>query len=323
MALQPWLPHATWDGFSPDPLGAIGRLQHGDVLRVIDELASVHVPSVRIGGIEAADPSAIRSLLRSATSQGVRVEAHARSHQSLSPSLLDALSAANASLLSVPVEGPDATMHDGYRRIDGDFDRTMAFIDRARMAELAIEVRTTLHAGVAGCLATMLGVVRSLGATRWLVRAEVRERSLTDAGIESALATLASMMPRARESSRLDIAVRYAPFFLRLCDAAVRASCRTQTERNGVSISASGEICPDPAVPIPVGNIFSDRLSEVYDDHPLMRALRDPDAVEGKCGACRFRTHCGGSRARALARTGNLFASDPVCSYDDPKWFVQ
>ncbi len=112
------------------------------------------------------------------------------------------------------------------------------------------------------------------------------------------------------------ITVHYAPFFLRLCGA-VRPlhPCRTLDERNGLCITEAGEIVPDPAIPLAVGHVQTDCLSTVFDEHPLLRALRDPDAVEGKCGTCEFRTVCGGSRARALAQTGNLFASDPACSY--------
>lgn len=46
-----------------------------------------------------------------------------------------------------------------------------------------------------------------------------------------------------------------------------------------------------------------------------VRALRDPEWLEGKCGVCPFRFLCGGSRARAWAATGNPFAEDPACAY--------
>lgn len=44
--------------------------------------------------------------------------------------------------------------------------------------------------------------------------------------------------------------------------------------------------------------------------------LRNPDALAGKCGRCRFRAICGGSRSRAFAATGNALASDALCAYD-------
>ena len=50
---------------------------------------------------------------------------------------------------------------------------------------------------------------------------------------------------------------------------------------------------------------------------PMSRKdLREPDALEGRCGRCRFRAVCGGSRSRAFSQTGNAFASDPLWAYE-------
>ena len=46
---------------------------------------------------------------------------------------------------------------------------------------------------------------------------------------------------------------------------------------------------------------------------PLFTSLRDTANLQGKCGICEFREVCGGSRARAYALTGNIFAEEPCC----------
>jgi hypothetical protein len=39
----------------------------------------------------------------------------------------------------------------------------------------------------------------------------------------------------------------------------------------------------------------------------------------GKCGACEYRSVCGGCRARAFATSGDVLAEDPSCTYEpDP-----
>jgi radical SAM protein with 4Fe4S-binding SPASM domain len=43
--------------------------------------------------------------------------------------------------------------------------------------------------------------------------------------------------------------------------------------------------------------------------------LRDTANLKGKCGVCEFRELCGGSRSRAWSTTGDVFASDPICTY--------
>jgi MoaA/NifB/PqqE/SkfB family radical SAM enzyme len=59
-------------------------------------------------------------------------------------------------------------------------------------------------------------------------------------------------------------------------------------------------------------------LVERYRDADLFEALRDPDALTGKCGACPFNPVCGGSRSRAYAWTGDPLASDPLCAFVPP-----
>ena len=54
-------------------------------------------------------------------------------------------------------------------------------------------------------------------------------------------------------------------------------------------------------------------LAEIYRSSELFVSLRDTRNLRGKCGRCEFRDLCGGSRARAWAMTGDVFASDPLC----------
>jgi radical SAM protein with 4Fe4S-binding SPASM domain len=54
----------------------------------------------------------------------------------------------------------------------------------------------------------------------------------------------------------------------------------------------------------------------VYRDHPVFRDLKNADLLKGRCAICEFKAVCGGgSRARAYAMTGDLFAEDPSCVY--------
>jgi radical SAM protein with 4Fe4S-binding SPASM domain len=55
---------------------------------------------------------------------------------------------------------------------------------------------------------------------------------------------------------------------------------------------------------------------DIYRNARLFRELRDPALLTGKCGGCRFREVCGGSRARAYAVTGDYLASDPSCVFE-------
>jgi AdoMet-dependent heme synthase len=87
-----------------------------------------------------------------------------------------------------------------------------------------------------------------------------------------------------------------------------------------VFVSHRGVVYPSGFLPEPCGNVRTDSLRDVYRRHPTFVALRDADALAGKCGLCEFRRVCGGSRARAYAMTGDWREADPLCAYEPPAW---
>ncbi len=78
---------------------------------------------------------------------------------------------------------------------------------------------------------------------------------------------------------------------------------RAVNDGNGfVFIDHVGNICPSGFLPMVRGNVRATSLVRTYRDDPVFARLRDPDALEGKCGRCTFRQTCGGSRSRAFRR---------------------
>jgi len=93
-------------------------------------------------------------------------------------------------------------------------------------------------------------------------------------------------------------------------------AARGVNDGNGLAfISHTGDVYPSGFLPLAAGNVRSEGLAWTYRESPLFRELRNPDALEGKCGTCLYRKACGGSRARAYAFTGNPLAEEPCCVY--------
>mgnify|MGYP005813521751 CR=1 FL=1 len=82
-----------------------------------------------------------------------------------------------------------------------------------------------------------------------------------------------------------------------------------------VFISLLGEVYPSGYLPVSAGNVRQTPLKTIYQDSPLFQSLRDVKALKGRCGACEFNRICGGSRSRAYAATGDIFAEEPFCAY--------
>jgi radical SAM protein with 4Fe4S-binding SPASM domain len=80
-------------------------------------------------------------------------------------------------------------------------------------------------------------------------------------------------------------------------------------------ISNEGAVYPCGYLPVSAGDTRVQRFADIWNDSPVFRDLRDPEALEGKCGACRYESLCGGCRARAYAATGSFLAEEPFCAY--------
>jgi radical SAM protein with 4Fe4S-binding SPASM domain len=80
-------------------------------------------------------------------------------------------------------------------------------------------------------------------------------------------------------------------------------------------ITPEGNVTPCPYTVEIAGNVLDSSFAEVWQSAPLLLELRDPERLEGRCGACEYRDLCGGCRCRAYAHTGNLFAEDPACPH--------
>lgn len=78
-----------------------------------------------------------------------------------------------------------------------------------------------------------------------------------------------------------------------------------------------GNVKPDPFFPRTIGNYLEKDFDKVWldEENDLLTRLREkPRQISGKCSKCSYISICnGGSRARAYAISGDLWAEDPSC----------
>ncbi len=90
---------------------------------------------------------------------------------------------------------------------------------------------------------------------------------------------------------------------------------------SGLTLLADGTIVPCRRLELPIGNVRSDSLREVWATSELLTRLRDKSRYAGKCGSCKRWAACRGCRAIAYAcsqtkGSGNPLAEDPQCFLD-------
>lgn len=82
------------------------------------------------------------------------------------------------------------------------------------------------------------------------------------------------------------------------------------------SLRPNGDVYPCTFLPVKVGNIREQRLSDIWRNSIVLNKLRERNLLKGKCGECEYRETCGGCRGRAYACTGDYLETDPVCLRD-------
>lgn len=262
---------------------------------------------------------------------------------------------AGVKVVSISLDGATPATHDGVRGVEGHFVETVAALRKLREGGMTVQVNTVVMRDTVAELPAVARIVKESGASIWEVFFLVRVGrgsalgELTPAENEDVCHFLV-------DASRYGFIVRTveAPFFRRVVvsrkddlgnarvgatyglgplyeqlAAALRAelgaptsALRAQTKGTGdgrgiVFVGHDGEIHPSGFLPLSLGNVKSDEIVRVYQEHPLLRRIRAAD-FRGRCGRCPYRELCGGSRARAYASAGDPLAEDPACAYQPP-----
>jgi len=87
---------------------------------------------------------------------------------------------------------------------------------------------------------------------------------------------------------------------------------------SGLTILADGTVVPCRRLEIPIGNVRTDSLREIWATSEVLAGLRDKSRYGGKCGGCDRWADCRGCRgvayAASLARgEADFLAEDPQC----------
>lgn len=224
--------------------------------------------------------------------------------------------------LAVSLDGAEAALHDGFRGVRGSFGWTERIIRDAVDLGVPLQINSTVSARTLGALKPLAGYVSALPLELWAVFFLVQTgrgaslAQISAAACEEALRFLADLASRAPFA----IKTTEAPHFRRvLQEAGMRSRFPGVNDGNGfLFVDHVGTIAPSGFLPLACGNVRDGRLRDVYRHHEVFVRLRDPDALGGRCGRCRYRALCGGSRSRAFATAGDFLAEDPLCAYVPP-----
>ena len=271
-------------------------------------------------------------LVEQATALGVSASVAPSATAGLTREVVGVLKRAGVAAMSLSLDGPTPAHHDGMRGVPGCFGWTLVAARRIVEAGIPLQVNTLVTAESAPWLDDIATVVARIGAARWSLFFLInvgRGRALTPLDAPEAERTLRWLDANSGRWPFVATTTE-APHYRRVVLQRLRAEGRPATDiaahpvtrsfglrdGNGIMfIAANGDVTPSGFLPLVAGNVRRADPIEIYREDAMFRALRAPDRFRGRCGRCAYREVCGGSRARAWAMTGDVFASDPLCAY--------
>jgi radical SAM protein with 4Fe4S-binding SPASM domain len=278
-----------------------------------------------------ADAMARRDPRELTTQEGFRLGTAAAT-----PARLAELKKAGLSRIAVSLDGPDAESHDAFRGVRGSYAWTLQIIDAAIDLGLPLQINCTISKRTLPHFNAMAALVSHFPITLWALFFLIQTgRGASLEPISSDECERLNQLYDLSLTARFGIKTTEAPHYQRVVRQRqaerLKANLPTQAvqrlrplraprnvgDGNGfVFVNHLGNIFPSGFLPMPRGNVSTAALADIYRNDLIFNALRNPDALGGQCGRCRFRAVCGGSRSRAFAATGDAMASDPLCSYE-------
>ncbi len=318
-----------------------GELTTGEGVRLIQSLREFGRPLFVLTGGDPLKRHDIFDLIRAGERAGLVTNLSPSGTPCLSHGAL--LRARDCGLkgVSISLDGSSEAIHDRFRGVPGSFSWSMQGAASCVALGLRLQINTTLTRHNLDDLPAIAGLVESLEARRWVVFLLVptgrgqADQQVSPQECEEVFRWLHRLSRTAPFRIKTTEGPHYRRVALEEMAAAEPAGRGTGAQPASGSpggrfvpgmndgsgflfISSRGDIQPSGFLPLTAGNVRTDSIVRVYREHPLFVALRDPDLLRGRCGACEYREVCGGSRARAYAVAGDIHAEDPACLYVPP-----
>jgi len=312
------------------------ELDTTDALKVIDQIAGLGTRVLILSGGEPLMRADIFELAAYARQCGLHVS------MGTSGILIDdevaiRMKEAGIRKAAISLDSTDPAMHDRFRGLPGAWNRTVEGIRACLRQGIGVLVNITILRENYRQVAEIISFCEDLGVTEFQLFFLVptgRGTEVDDISPEMYETIIHSVMDKTA-SGTVTIRPTCAPQYTRIraqlgMEQAAFPGCLAG--KLYCRIYPTGDVTPCPYLPLTIGNVTRTPLTEIWQNSGVLNNLRNPDLLEGKCGACEFRRVCGGCRARAygLHRTagnscgkldepgdlaGNYLAEEPWCSY--------
>ncbi len=313
------------------------ELSTGQGKALIDQLAAVGRPVLILSGGEPLLRPDIYDLARYAADAGLPV-AMGTGGTLVTDDVAARLARAGVRKVAVSLDSVQPDLHDMLRGVPGTWVRAVAGIEALRRRGIDVQLNTTIGLWNMEELDSIVdfGMARGIRDYQCFFLVPTgRAQAIGDLSPRAYESTIEHLLLAGRRPG-IHLRPTCAPQFVRIAsDMGLETAPWGRGCLAGISycrIDPTGAVTPCPYLPLSLGNVLEQPFAEIWYGSPVLAALRDPDALGGRCGRCEFRASCGGCRARAFgaarpgrgcgirsaasAGPGTYLGEDPGCAYE-------
>lgn len=335
---------------SAQPEPAPDELNFEESMRLVREVHEMGTPILIFTGGDPLKKKRLDDLIRYAKSLGLKTGAIPAVTPLLTETRIRELKEAGLDQIAFSLDAPNAADHDAFRKTPGVFAKTLESVKIAKACGLSPQINSLVNVHNSRQLDEFITLVESLPIVFWEVFFLVPTGRGADLNLlsaekfDEAFEKIYALQKRARfvikvteaqhyrkyvfeqkllergiDPRTIDLGQITLPELLRRAEGPEGsiglAPKGVNSGKGFLFISSRGEVFPSGFLPLKAGDLRDRKLAEIYRNSPLLKELRDPSLLKGKCGICPYKDFCGGSRSRAYAVTGDYLAEEPCCSY--------
>ena len=302
------------------------ELSTAEAFHLVDQVSKMKVPQFVLTGGDPLKRADLLPIVQYASQRGVPTALTPSITPLLVRQAIFDLRQSGLMRLAVSLDGSTPQLHDAFRGVPGGYKRSLEAIGWCREAKLPVQVNTTVSRRSLADLDNLIELLIKEQVVAWNLfflvpngRAQLNDLLTADEH-EQVFAKLYETSKHAKFQIKTTEGQHYRRFLRQQENGTSAAKSQGATTelhdgKGFVYISHTGEVYPSGFLPISAGNILWEPLSEIYQNSPVFRSLRDSAQLKGKCGRCEFNDICGGSRARAYAMSHDVLAEEPRCAY--------
>jgi radical SAM protein with 4Fe4S-binding SPASM domain len=315
-----------------------------EALDVVDQLSDAGVTALAFSGGEPLTRKDFFEVANHAIEKGLYVSL-ATNGTLLTKEMVQKIKQAKINYVEISIDGATAKTHDTFRGVTGAFDKAVAGLKNCVEADLCACIATTATKNNLQEIPAIIDLAEEIGAERFTYfnfiptgRAKEHfDQDLTAQEREQLMHYLLNRMAKGCKTTILTTAPQLARVALQ-CQGPSKTGevtmsmAHMQTAKVSkkavpladfiggcgagrlyCSLSPQGDVHPCVFFPVNVGNLKTEKFSDIWLHSKMFNTLRNRSNLTGACGKCTYKYICGGCRARANAYHNDFLASDPGC----------